>query len=48
MSPVSGHLVHTPLGTPSLDFTLTVEYFGLLKKAILSLNYPCPRVAILI
>ena len=47
ISPVSGHLVQTPLGTPSLDLTLTVEYFGLLKKAIFTCCYPCPNVAML-
>ena len=34
ISPDSGHFVQTPLGTPSLAFTLTVEYFGFPKNAI--------------
>ena len=34
ISPLSGHFVKTPLGTPSRDLTTTFEYLGLLKKAM--------------
>ena len=34
ISPVSGHLVQTPLGTPSLDLTLTVEFWFIKESHI--------------
>ena len=43
ISPVSGHLVQTPLGTPSRDFTVTFEYLGLLNNAIFKISLSVPQ-----